>query len=100
MSLFICRSTIGYDLSSFSKKVIFSSAIFILCTKKKIYFIIFMDIMVKYFGYFYVYFYDDYYAYLCVYIVMADYLCVYIVMSYYLFVYIVIGDYLCIYTNG
>ena len=59
-----------------------------------------MDIMVKYFGYFYVYFHDDYYAYLCVYIVMADYLCVHIVMSYYLFVYIVIGDYLCIYTNG
>ena len=30
-------------------------------------------------------FYDNYYVYLCVYIVMHDYLCVYIVMCGYLF---------------
>ena len=45
-----------------------------------------MAIMVKYFGCFYVYFYGNYYVFLCVYIVMSDYLCVYIVMY----------DYLCL----
>ena len=54
-----------------------------------------MGIMVKYFGCFYVYFfYGNYYAYLCVYIVMSNYVCVYIVMRDYLCLFLINCDYI------
>ena len=40
-------------------------------------------------------FYDNYYVYLRVYIVMGHYLCIFMRIYVYLFVYIVMDDYLC-----
>ena len=53
-----------------------------------------MGIMVKYLGVSMYTFYDNYYVYLRVYIVMSDYLYVYIVMRDYLCLFLINCDYI------
>ena len=53
--------------------------------EKKFFFYNFTGIIVKYFGYFYVHFYCNYYMYLCVCIVRNNYLCVFIPMREFLY---------------
>ena len=81
------ESTTVYDMSSFSKDIIFFEPFLYIHEKKNFFLNNIMGIIVKYFRCLYIYFVIVIIMRIYVYIVMCNYLCVYIVMR----------DYLCLF---